>query len=51
MLALGFAVCLWIVIRFFRFLKTAEAYRTWVYFGLVLAPLAVATAIAIWLWA
>jgi hypothetical protein len=51
MLALGFAVCLWIVIRFFRFPKTAEAYRTWVYFGLVLAPLAVATAIAIWLWA
>ena len=50
MLALGFAVCLGIVIRFFRFPKTAEAYRAWVSFGLVVAPLAVITAIAIWLW-
>jgi hypothetical protein len=49
-LALGFAICLWIVIRFFRFPKRAEVYRGWVYFGLVIAPLAVVTAIAIWLW-
>ena len=49
MLALGFAVCLGIVIRFFRFPKTAEAYRAWVYFGLVFAPLAVITAIWVWL--
>jgi hypothetical protein len=49
-LALGFAVCLWIVIRFFRFPKTAEVYRAWVNFGLVVAPLALVTAIAIWLW-
>jgi hypothetical protein len=41
MLALGFALCLWIVIHFFMFPKTAEAYRAWVYFGLVVAPLAV----------
>jgi uncharacterized membrane protein YedE/YeeE len=50
MLALGLAASVWIVIQFFRFPKTAEAYRFWVYFGPVAAPLAVATAIAIWLW-
>jgi len=49
-LALGFAICLWIVIRFFRFPKRAEVYRGWVSLGLVIAPLAVVTAIAIWLW-
>jgi hypothetical protein len=49
MLALGFSVCLGIVIRFFRFLQTAEAYRAWAYFGLVFAPLAVVTAIWVWL--
>jgi len=47
-LALGSAVCLWIAIHFFMFPKTAEAYRAWVYLGLVVAPLALATAIAVW---
>ena len=47
-LALGFAVCLWIVIHFFMFPKTADIYRAWVYLGLVVAPLALAIAIAIW---
>jgi hypothetical protein len=47
-LALGFAVCLWLVIRFFIFPKTAEVYRAWVYLGLAVAPLALATAIAVW---
>ena len=47
-LALGFAVCLWIVIHFFMFPKTADVYRAWVYLGLVVAPLALAIAIAIW---
>jgi hypothetical protein len=28
--------------------KTAEGYRRWVYLGLVVAPLALAMAIAIW---
>jgi hypothetical protein len=48
MLALGFALCLWIVIHFFMFPKTAEAYRAWVYLGLVVAPIALAIAIFIW---
>ena len=47
-LALGFAVCLWIGIHLFRLPKTAEGYRRWVYLGLVVAPLALAIAIAIW---
>jgi hypothetical protein len=47
-LALGFAVCLWIVIHLFMLPRTAEGYRTWVYLGLVVAPLAWAVAIIIW---
>jgi TRAP-type C4-dicarboxylate transport system permease small subunit len=47
-LALGFAVCLWIVIHLFMLPRTAEGYRTWVYLGLVVAPLAWAIAIMIW---
>jgi len=46
--ALGFAVCLWIVIHLFVLPKTVEGYRTWVYLGLVLAPLAWAVVIIIW---
>jgi len=47
-LALGLAVCLWIVIHLFMLPRTAEGYRTWVYLGLVVAPLALVAAIAIW---
>lgn len=47
-LALGFAVCLWIVIHLFMLPKDAEGYRTWVYLGLVVAPLALAVAFVIW---
>jgi TRAP-type C4-dicarboxylate transport system permease small subunit len=47
-LALGVAVCLWIVFHLFMLPRTPEGYRTWVYLGLVVAPLALAVAIAIW---
>src|SRR5262249_8657006 len=47
-LALGFAVCLWIVIHLFMLPKDAEGYRTWVYLGLVVVPLALAVAFAPW---
>jgi len=47
-LALGFAMGLWIVIHLFMLPKNAEGYWTWVYLGLVVAPLALAVAIAIW---
>jgi hypothetical protein len=46
--ALGFAVCLWIVLHLFTLPRTAEGYRTWVYLGLVVAPVACAAAILIW---
>ena len=32
-LALGFAVCLWIVIHMFMLPRTAEGYRMWIYLG------------------
>jgi hypothetical protein len=47
-LTLGLAVCLWIVIHLFMLPGTAEGYRTWVYLGLVVAPLALVAAIVIW---
>jgi hypothetical protein len=47
-LALGFAVCLWIVIHFFMFPKKTDIYRGWVYLGLVVAPVTCAAAILIW---
>jgi hypothetical protein len=47
-LALGFAVCLWISIHLFMPPRTAEGYRTWVFLGLVVAPLAWAVAFIIW---
>jgi cell division protein FtsW (lipid II flippase) len=45
---LGFAVCLWMVVHLFILPKDAEGYRTWLYLGPVLAPLALAVVIAIW---
>jgi hypothetical protein len=47
-LALGFAVCLWISIHLFMPPRTADGYRTWVFLGLVVAPLAWAVAIIMW---
>lgn len=47
-LALGFAVCLWIVIHLFMLPRTAEGYRTWIYLGLVIAPLTWALAFFMW---
>jgi|SRR5271155_3475504 len=46
--ALGFAVCLWIVINIFRLPKDAGAYRTWSYLGLGLIPLAVLCGYVVW---
>jgi hypothetical protein len=47
-LALGLAICAWMVVHLFILPKDAEGYRTWLYLGLVVAPLASAVAIAIW---
>jgi len=45
---LGFVAGIWILTHLFMLPKDAEGYRTWVYFGLALAPLALACAIAVW---
>ena len=47
-LALGILVCLWILLQLFMPPKDAEAYRTWVYLGLAVVPLAIIFAIAVW---
>jgi hypothetical protein len=46
--ALGFAVCAWLVVNLFIVPKDAEAYRSWMYLGIVLLPLSVLCAIVIW---
>jgi len=46
--AVVFAVCMWIVVHFFMFPKRADVYRAWVRIGLVVTPLALAMAIAVW---
>jgi len=45
---LGLIASIWIVAHLFMLPKDAEGYRTWVYLGLALAPLALACAIAVW---
>jgi hypothetical protein len=47
-IALGGAVGLWIMVQLFTFPKEAEAYRTWIYLGVILAPLVILLAIAAW---
>jgi hypothetical protein len=47
-LVLGLVVCIWIIAHLFMLPKDAEGYRTWVYLGVALAPLALACAIAVW---
>jgi hypothetical protein len=46
--AVGFTVCLWIVVHFFMFPKRADVFTAWVRIGLVVTPLALAMAIAVW---
>ena len=45
---LGLVVGVWIVAHLFMLPKDAHGYRTWVYLGLALAPLAIACAVAVW---
>jgi hypothetical protein len=45
---LGLLVSVWIIAHLFMLPKDAEGYRTWVYLGLALVPLALACAIAVW---
>jgi hypothetical protein len=47
-LVLGLAVAIGILVQLFRPPKDAQAYRTWAYLGIILAPLAVVVAVAAW---
>jgi hypothetical protein len=47
-LALGLSVCLWLAVHVFILPKDAEAYRTWLYLGIAVLPLAALCAIVIW---
>jgi hypothetical protein len=47
-LVLGIVVCIWIIAHLFMLPKDAEGYRTWLYLGVALAPLALACAVAVW---
>jgi hypothetical protein len=47
-IALGGAVGLWILVQVFTLPKQREAYRTWIYLGVILAPLVILLAIVAW---
>jgi hypothetical protein len=47
-LAIGFAACVWLLIHIFMFPRDTEGYRTWLFFGLVVAPLGWVIALAKW---
>ena len=47
-MALGLSVCLWLAVHVFILPKDAEAYRTWLYLGLAILPLALLCAVVVW---
>jgi hypothetical protein len=46
--ALGFAVCAWFVVNLFILPKDPGAYRTWLYMGPALLPLALLCTFVVW---
>jgi hypothetical protein len=47
-LALGVAAGVWILVHLFTLPKDPEAYRAWVYLGLIVAPVVLLLAIVTW---
>jgi hypothetical protein len=47
-MALGLAVCGWLVMQFFTALKDTKHHRTWLYLGLVAVPFALICLVGIW---
>ena len=45
---MGVGVCAWFVVNLFILPKDAGAYRTWMYLGFALLPLAVLCAFVVW---
>jgi uncharacterized integral membrane protein len=46
--ALGAAVCGWLLVHIFILPKDAAGYRTWLYLGLAILPLSLLCAVVIW---
>lgn len=46
--AIGFAVCVWLAVHLFIPPKDAGGYRTWLYLGVAILPLAALCAFVIW---
>ena len=46
--AVGLVVCVWLAVHVFILPKDPSGYRTWLYLGLAILPLAVLCAIAVW---
>jgi hypothetical protein len=45
---MGVGVCAWFIVNLFILPKDAGAYRTWMYMGIALLPLAVLCAFVVW---
>ena len=45
---MGVGVCAWFVVNVFKLPKDAGAYRTWMYMGIALLPLAALCAYVVW---
>jgi hypothetical protein len=45
---MGVGVCAWFIVNVFKLPKDAGAYRTWMYMGLALLPLAALCAYVVW---
>ena len=45
---MGAGVCAWFIVNLFILPKDAGAYRTWMYLGLGVVPLAVLCAVVVW---
>ena len=45
---MGVAVCAWFLVNVFRLPKDSGAYRTWMYLGVALLPLAALCAYVVW---
>ena len=45
---IGVAVCAWFIVNVFKLPKDSGAYRTWMYMGIALVPLAVLCAYVVW---
>jgi F0F1-type ATP synthase membrane subunit a len=46
--ALGVAVCIWLLVHLFIVPKDPGGYRTWLYLGIIILPLSILCTVAIW---